>query len=1088
MKARSLPILIFCFASNHLTVNRNTSLLVLRFISSKNPMSTAVESSNILEGKPHFPEDHAHHDLSSSPSTDYRPREIVQNAMRKLSQSKQRMERRRNKDPQQPLFSNQKQAVPTRIVTAASELSALPEKQPLVESKPLPIPERCSQEEGIFVFMVLQDSTVVLSRPSDDASETRLFFDAQELVSADLIQRATFQQFFGEPGNNSASCQANMEFVRLTDQTGWLPVQKFVASESGAYNAIPSLRPVPVERGLWTLYVDNFPRGQYLRRHPVQSQDLNVEIMTHTHNLQVSGSDDEEDEDEFEHQQTTQAVLYQPFQKVHCHARVTHPVTGVAYYRVQGAVSGWLLDRRMPTNKDPVVRSMLLPEECVVTDQVFCFKALHNIAIRSSPTIADDCGTTESISKGTIVSVDLIRTTQIDEDDSLVNGPYLRMSDGRGWVFVNKRGTPVMEQLQCRQGRWQLKVVGANVSLLENPSTKDAYGTIITRGTVVECDRQLIHDHKDEIHTFYHVTGLSGGWIYDALNDGQCAVHVLSEQSNEQDAMDGTSLLPWNPEFVRGQAACFDLREKDLEDTFSPQRLLIFTKTASSNSQNAHALKLSSSTSSSDLSQSSKSKYLGGLTLTFFVFCDTRSISFTVDHSRKKKSYKNITYKSNGSKMKKIFSALPNQSSSEETPFAQSNHYNLAKDQILKVFREGTGLLKHLTDSKHQEKSVLQNGKQNYPGDIISSTDSAATASTLEVLSASSGSMSENVSEEDLDEMRLRHKLVDCEEQINRLQQHQRNLMKRLHEYDVMRFQLALNGKSTLPIKNNTARHDNMGPYCLPSTTPQNIIKQKTNVGYDGKQTTANEFRSEKKLNQSTLLVNSNEMRSPNTKVPKIKDANETVDRLLEAFSEIESKHEKVSSSLSRRHSTGSKCLKNESANKEMKDENDHPIKTPKMTSKIPLGNVDKEQPKNEKSKKCTRRNSFSSTSKTVRSQTMAKSPQTKRRNSLSCGTMESESGSIVEKISLGEKGSFCGDCDGCFDTREERDIHCRTAHGLYCAKCDLTFTTTWRFEKHRRDAMHASDNESSDEEEETVRHKFKNKEIEAFMKDLQDN
>jgi hypothetical protein len=353
-------------------------------------------------------------------------------------------------------------------------------------------------EEGCFVFQVVNFPIGVRSQPSIDAEDkTMLEFEVGELVSIDLIQHTT------DPNNGP--------YLRLADMSGWL-----------FWNCLGQerMRKVDMERGLFETYVDNFPHGQYLRRHPVTSSDLDYEV-------------------------DGEAVLYQCGTKLFCDAKVVHPSNGIMFYRVQGT-SGWVFDQKLGPDGIPE-RFMLLPSQQVCTGD-FCYQVLKDVKILPRPDSVEKVRSTETIESGQLVSVDYIRENPMEEGEKRC----LRLSDGAGWLNSTEDDVPVLENVAVLQGSWVVQVCSPEgVNLRRHPTLrKDKSLPIFYHtGSVIQCDRKV--SARDGTK-YYRVLGTSG-WIFDRRGDNT-VLQLLSAGSELQVRTHN----PWDPNFVRGIAATLD--------------------------------------------------------------------------------------------------------------------------------------------------------------------------------------------------------------------------------------------------------------------------------------------------------------------------------------------------------------------------------------------------------------------------------------------------------------------------------------------------------------------------------------------------
>lgn len=385
------------------------------------------------------------------------------------------------------------------------------------------------EEEGCFVFEVVNNPICVRSQPNILVEDkTRLEFEVGELVAADLIVHSSDNK---DTANGGGDSNNGGPFLRLTDRSGWL---------YSSYQGQERMRRLPVERGLWVQYVDNFPTGQYLRRHPVISPDLDLEI-------------------------NDKSILCEPGTKLYCDAKVVHPTDGITFYRVQGTL-GWVFDHKPVTALDGMggvspPRTMLLDAHHVRTggqgqeqnQALWCYRALEDVVIRLRPSIEEQCMTREIIKAGETVAIDYIREDPLVDDQS--EGPFLRLADGSGWLFEKKQGVQMMKNVQVETGSWELKMLNppVGVGLRRHPIVcqDKLFPVVYPTGCMIQCDMKF--DSFDEQGTvFYHVSGTKG-WVFDRRGENML-VELLSFAPNVQVSMHD----PWDPNFARGVAATVD--------------------------------------------------------------------------------------------------------------------------------------------------------------------------------------------------------------------------------------------------------------------------------------------------------------------------------------------------------------------------------------------------------------------------------------------------------------------------------------------------------------------------------------------------
>jgi hypothetical protein len=314
-------------------------------------------------------------------------------------------------------------------------------------------------EEVCFVYKVISPCALRCQpNISDDdrIPDSKYVFQTGDLVSVDLIKDT----------ERASEHSTNGPFLRLSDGSGWLFEHK---------HSEPMMERMKVEAGLWCFYADNFPAGIGLRTHPIDDLALLVDP----------------------------GVTFFPMEKLVCDKKVTDE-SGVNFYRLQGS-SGWVFDKR--GNK-----AMLLNEEMVKTG-LFSYKALYDISIRKKADVGNDKGISNIVKKGDIVSVDIIRHSPYANG----NGPFLRLSDGSGWLFENKFNEKLMEPMSIDEGSWSLKVVSnVGIALRSQPTCRNFQTTTIyLKGSVCNCDQRISSPSGT---TFYRVKG-TNGWVFDKTND-----------------------------------------------------------------------------------------------------------------------------------------------------------------------------------------------------------------------------------------------------------------------------------------------------------------------------------------------------------------------------------------------------------------------------------------------------------------------------------------------------------------------------------------------------------------------------------------
>ena len=376
-------------------------------------------------------------------------------------------------------------------------------------------------KEGCFVYQFTFPSASVSARCKvsvEGRHKTDFALKNGELVAVDLIR----------PGRSPPGSRKNGPFLRLADGSGWLFEYQ---------HGDKLMTRVPVSTGLWRFYVDNTPAGICLRRHPVDRVDVKEDY-----------------------------VSYQPMQKLHCDRKVTHPKTGVNFYRVQGT-NGWIFDRRPATREGEDDAIMLLGED-MIQNELTVYEAVDQSSeIRLKADVGDNSRTGWDIRRGELIAADVIRQCPLNHG----NGPFLRLTDGSGWLFENKLGMRCFQRLNVYKGNWRVRVLNepTGIGLRRQPSasTRVLEPTITYKpGAILMCNRMV---QASSGIKFYRVER-TDGWIFDWRDDKQMLV-VVSEAPWKGSDMDlpaakvPASGAGWSPDFVRGVAATMEgVREVDL--------------------------------------------------------------------------------------------------------------------------------------------------------------------------------------------------------------------------------------------------------------------------------------------------------------------------------------------------------------------------------------------------------------------------------------------------------------------------------------------------------------------------------------------
>jgi hypothetical protein len=365
------------------------------------------------------------------------------------------------------------------------------------------LPQGVKDEEGCFVYQCTTPGGIGTRTIPSVATEDKsgeFVLELSEMVSVDLVRHSR------EPDST------NGPFLRLSDASGWVFERKYGEQV---------MRRVHVEKGqLWTFYVGNFPYGLALRRHPIDRQDVVIN-----------------------------GITYRPMQKIVCDRKVRHPDSGINFYRVQGT-DGWVFDKRLDeiTEYKP-----MLYQEDMVKEESKVYECLGAIAIRVKPTIGDSFRTDLNILSGQLVAIDV----SLYPSDSDRSGPFLRLTDGSGWVFTHKEYQTLMRPVMLHKGRWTLRVENApaGIALRSQPidslKFRETTGTVYAPGAHVECTHMV---QTSSGVSFYRVAG-TDGWIFDRRDGETVATLLYEDRSPHVATFSSTTASAWSLDFIRGIAA-----------------------------------------------------------------------------------------------------------------------------------------------------------------------------------------------------------------------------------------------------------------------------------------------------------------------------------------------------------------------------------------------------------------------------------------------------------------------------------------------------------------------------------------------------
>mmetsp|Transcript_45622 Transcript_45622/g.138639 ORF Transcript_45622/g.138639 Transcript_45622/m.138639 type:complete len:381 (-) Transcript_45622:203-1345(-) len=360
-------------------------------------------------------------------------------------------------------------------------------------------------EHGCSVWRVVRKAEVWRTIDEDDKTSNcmGIKYEVGDLISVDLVRSST------SPGGADVG-----PFLRLTDGTGWLYECK---------NSVRYTEKLPVENGHWEFYADNVPIGISLRRHPFDGSP-HVEPPS----------------------------KYEPMEKISCDRKVACSPSGVNAYRVKGT-EGWVFDKRLGGLDRDDVTFMVRPADAVQMGE-FAYEAQCLVDVRSRTNIGDDCRTKKSIQKGELIFCDVIRESPYRHG----NGPFVRLTDGSGWLFERKENEPVLLNIFIEVGVWTFEVLASEG--LAPRSQPNYEGSVMEQTFFPEkqhviCDRKVMSSRGIP---FYRVQGTIG-WVFEKHAEKD-VLRLVSDSSTAHTASseDEPQLAGWSIDIKRGAAAVVD--------------------------------------------------------------------------------------------------------------------------------------------------------------------------------------------------------------------------------------------------------------------------------------------------------------------------------------------------------------------------------------------------------------------------------------------------------------------------------------------------------------------------------------------------
>jgi len=316
-------------------------------------------------------------------------------------------------------------------------------------------------QQGCFVFQALEQLGVRnTTNVRDEAIIDGLTIEVDDLISVDLIVTSIQKDSINGP------------FLRLSNGTGWLFKRKYDKTV---------MKSVNIEDGLWTFYADNFPTGIALRSLPNDRME-NI---------------------------SKPEIMFFPMQKIVCDRKVTHPTTGVNFYRVRGTANGWVFDKRGDN-------FMMIPES-KITEGLFVYKALVDVSVRSEPNTSREYSTPLSLNKDELISVNAVRNSPYGSS----NGPFLRLTDGSGWLYEKAMNEQILSPIPVTEGMWVLQICNPpyGIKLRKNPMESSELHISDVKylpDKTVLCDKKIFSSCGAKFFKVYK----SDGWIFDKRDDG----------------------------------------------------------------------------------------------------------------------------------------------------------------------------------------------------------------------------------------------------------------------------------------------------------------------------------------------------------------------------------------------------------------------------------------------------------------------------------------------------------------------------------------------------------------------------------------
>jgi hypothetical protein len=156
----------------------------------------------------------------------------------------------------------------------------------------------------------------------------------------------------------------------------------------------------------------------------------------------------------------------------------------------------------------------------------FVYQVVQDVEVRCAPSIdVEAYRTSRWFKKGELVSIDLIKDDFLD-GDTPESGPFLRLSDGSGWVFEKKKGQGVMMKPKTvEKGLWVFYIANFPVGIAlrnhpidqseSNPLIQQVPRVVLTPMQVVYCDRRVAGSAGVNFYRIQQGPNCCPAWVFD---------------------------------------------------------------------------------------------------------------------------------------------------------------------------------------------------------------------------------------------------------------------------------------------------------------------------------------------------------------------------------------------------------------------------------------------------------------------------------------------------------------------------------------------------------------------------------------------